>query len=258
MIMGFYVFGKFVSYYGLCISLGIICAFFISYWICKKFNLDFNDFLMVSGVISIFSIFGAKIFYFLVSLKSIDINSLTNIKYLSYLMNSGFVFYGGLIGGLISIPLIKKFLKINTKSYISIIITMVPLIHSFGRIGCYLVGCCHGIVYNSRFSKVYKNSLFAPNNLPLFPVQLVESFFNFLIFLILIFYLLKDKDRKGEKSLEIYLVLYSFLRFFLEFYRGDLIRGKIFLISTSQMVSLFIILIIIIKCLFYKRITSFL
>lgn len=249
--MGFYIFRLFVYYYGFFIALGIFLSFLVSFYICKKFCINFYDFLIFSSTISLFAIFGAKILYFLVSYKSIDFSKITDINYFSSLMRYGFVFYGGLIGGILGYFFIKRYFD---KYLFDIFVMIIPLVHSFGRLGCFFTGCCYGIRYNSKlFSKIYINSKIAPNNVSLFPVQLVESFLNFLLFLFLFFYILKffknNKINKKSYTLEIYLFFYSIFRFVLEFLRGDLVRGKIFYFSTSQFISIFLILFLFFKFL---------
>ena len=66
-----------------------------------------------------------------------------------------------------------------------------------------------------------------------FPVQLLEAGMNFIISAVL-FILMKKKKTKTGQLLGIY---YTIARFGLEFLRGDLIRGQIFGVSTSQIIS---------------------
>lgn len=251
--MGFYLFRIFVYYYGFFIALGILTSFFVSLYFCKKFFVNFYDFLIFSSTISLFAIFGSKILYFLVSYKYIDFSKITDINYLSNLMRYGFVFYGGLIGALFGYFFIKKYFYVDKKVF-DIFVMIIPLVHSFGRIGCFFTGCCYGIRYNNRlFSKIYTNSKFAPNNVALFPVQLVESFCNFLLFLFLFFYILKVfKNNKKSYSLEIYLFFYSIIRFILEHFRSDFVRGKILYFSTSGFISIVLIFFVIFKILIEK------
>lgn len=250
--MGIIVFDIFIPYYGLMIVLGLIFASTISFYLCQKKDLNIDDLIVVSSVISLGAIFGGKILYLLLNLKEIYYLNFSDLRTLNLIISSGFVFYGSLIGGLISILILKAFLKCNIKEYIKIIIVVIPLIHGFGRIGCYLVGCCYGIVYNSKNfpTRIYNNSMIAPNNIPLFPIQLIESICNFGIFIILFIYYLNSKRHKY--IIDIYLIVYSITRFILEFFRGDRERGVIFGISTSQMISIVIIFMVILNILIIR------
>lgn len=119
---------------------------------------------------------------------------------------------------------------------------------SIGRIGCFFNGDDYGILAsNLTHTAVPWWSVTFPNHtnpLPRVPVQLLESLGAFLIVL---FLYLKQKrkpfSQKGSLGL-LGICLYSFLRFFLEFLRGDE-RGSLFIefFSTSQTISLSLILV---------------
>jgi phosphatidylglycerol:prolipoprotein diacylglycerol transferase len=151
-------------------------------------------------------------------------------------LGGGFVFYGGLIGGLI-FTLIYSHKKRLSLSHFNFTIPILVFGHALGRIGCFLAGCCYGSVCELPWSVNLQGYL-------RHPVQLYESFFLFVLGYILLKRFLRDKP-----LIIFYLCNYSILRFFLEFFRGDEIRGLFGLISTSQIVSLFII----VCCVVFKR-----
>ena len=70
------------------------------------------------------------------------------------------------------------------------------------------------------------------------PVQLIESVCNLLIFL-LIFYLFQKRIME-KRLIFLYMLIYPVVRFTLEFFRGDEIRGFVFGLSTSQWISIFL------------------
>lgn len=74
-----------------------------------------------------------------------------------------------------------------------------------------------------------------PLNVALFAVQLAESILLCLLFLVCEIVLFKSK--KQFSVTVFYLYAYSIIRFFLEFFRGDDIRG-VAVLSTSQYISL--------------------
>ena len=106
------------------------------------------------------------------------------------------------------------------------------------RLGCFAAGCCHGISH--PFGIAFERSISAPNNIPLIPVQLFEAFANLLIFAALWIYTKKEKHWLYIAAL--YAFLYAFVRFLLEFLRGDAVRGTVFGFPTSQVISAVIIL----------------
>lgn len=111
----------------------------------------------------------------------------------------------------------------------------IPLFHVFGRVGCFLGGCCYGLP--SAWGFVYRYSPVAEaNGVSRFPVQLVEAAWNLVLFL-----LLARLQRRGrDRLLPLYLALYAPARFLLEFLRGDAYRGIFLGLSTSQWISLFL------------------
>lgn len=156
-------------------------------------------------------------------------------------MFSGFVFYGGLIGVLITLILFCKIYKYDFFSMVNVITPAIPFIHSIGRIGCFLGGCCYGIEYHGPFSIHFHENPFiaALDDVPRFPVQLLESAINMILFIVLFAY--GRKPRKPGSILGIYLIVYAIERFLLEFLRGDVERGVFFGVSTSQWVSLILL-----------------
>ena len=99
-------------------------------------------------------------------------------------------------------------------------------------------GCCYGIEYHGPFSIQFPYNEMIPelSEVSRFPVQLLEAGMNFIVSAVL-FILMKKKKTKTGQLLGIYLIYYTIARFCLEFLRGDLIRGQIFGISTSQIIS---------------------
>ena len=164
-------------------------------------------------------------------------------------ISDGFVVYGGIIGGILAGCLYCYIKKTDFWKYFDLVMPSVALAQGFGRIGCLLAGCCYGRETNSIFSITFQNSDFAPNHVALIPTQIYSSVLDFLHFGILL-YIARHKKKDGQVA-ACYLIFYSIGRFVLEFFRGDLIRGSVGMLSTSQFISLFIlvagILILVIR-----------
>ena len=235
--IGFYLIGHFIAYYGLMIVLGIFTSALIAYFQTKRFGLVMNDFLIICGFSGLFGIIGAKALYLVTSFQHINVSKLADLTYLSSLMSGGFVFLGGILGVLPALIFCKSKLHIPVPSYIQACIGCIPIGHMFGRIGCFLVGCCYGIPYSGQFSVTYTESLFAPCGAALFPVQLVEAVIELGLGILL---LLLSPKLKRYSGLFLYLMLYSLSRFSLEFLRYDEIRGGAAGLSTSQLLSIFL------------------
>ena len=138
-ILGFHI-----PSYGLMITLGVILANVFALYPLKKYKLIFDDFLILEAYTLLGAFIGAKLLYLIISYREIDWSRFLEPRYFNYIMSSGFVFYGGLIGGLLCFLFAGKFHHINSKPYITHLIYLIPWIHGFGRIGCFLAGCCYG------------------------------------------------------------------------------------------------------------------
>jgi len=129
------------------------------------------------------------------------------------------------------------------------------IVHGFGRIGCFLAGCCYGNPTNSWIGVTFTNPICAalPLNTPLHPTQLYEVALLIAIFAII--YLFRNKKQYDGQLFIIYAFLYAVGRFFIEFFRGDYDRGYLFngAISHSQFIALIIIIVIIFANLYMKR-----
>ena len=226
--------GPFTVYgYGLMIAIGILAAYVTAEYRAKKYGLDPDKifYLVIWAVVGGFA--GAKVLYFLTRLKDIMENPRVLLD-----LADGFVVYGGIIGGIFSAMAYCKIKKMPFLKYFDLVMPSVALAQGFGRIGCFLAGCCYGRETDSALGIVFHNSSYAPNDVKLLPTQLISSGLDFLLCAVLI---LLDRKKKGDGQIAgAYLVLYSIGRFILEFYRGDLIRGNVGALTTSQFIAIFV------------------
>ncbi len=225
--------GPFTVYgYGLMIAIGIIAAYLAGEYRAKKYGLEADHVFnyVIWCVVGGFS--GSKLLYFITNIKNI----VENPDIMSHLAD-GWVVYGGIIGGILSAMLYSRIKGLKFLAYFDMLIPSVALAQGFGRIGCFLAGCCYGKETDGFLGIVFYESKYAPNGIRLLPTQLISSGLDFLLFFALIWY---AKRKKGDGQIGgLYLILYSVGRFILEFYRGDLIRGSVGYLSTSQFISIF-------------------
>ena len=146
----------------------------------------------------------------------------------------GFVFYGGLFGGLLGAFLYTRRYGISFAKFCNTAIVSVPLIHAFGRLGCFCAGCCYGVPADPPLGLYFNNSPVAPHGVALFPVQLLEAGLNLLLFFVLA---LVFRKRRRLSPVPVYLTSYAVIRFVLEYFRYDAVRGIFFGLSTSQWIS---------------------
>ena len=160
------------------------------------------------------------------------------------LFGNGLVFYGGLFGALAALTLYVTHYGLNLNQFLDFFVPLFPLFHAFGRVGCFLNGCCYGFE-SEQFGISFESSASAPNGVPFFPIQLVCAALNLFLFLWLLRF--EARHHLEGKTLAAYLALYATGRFCIEFFRGDAIRGIFLGLSTSQWISLVILLILAIR-----------
>lgn len=154
-------------------------------------------------------------------------------------ISDGFVVYGAIIGGILAGCLYCYIKKTDFWKYFDLVMPSVALAQGFGRIGCLLAGCCYGHETNSIFSITFQNSDFAPNHVALIPTQIYSSVLDFLHFGT--FFILRSIKKRWTGGLPLSDLLSVSAGLSWNFFRGDLIRGSVGMLSTSQFISLFIL-----------------
>lgn len=162
-------------------------------------------------------------------------------------LRSGGVFYGGLLGAIITGYLLMKRYKLPWWKTADACAPGIALGNFFGRQGCFAAGCCWGkptnLPWGVKFSQLGHEVTGVPIDAHLHPTQLYESFAMLAVFLLLL-WLHKRRAFSGQVILA-YVLLYSVIRFAIEFVRDDP-RGDILGLtsltglSTSQLISLVI------------------
>ena len=233
------IFGKQVPTYGICFFAGLCIAVLAAVLLSKKRNILSYDVIYAAVIAGVSGLVGSKLLFVIVSLPTIIEQNIPLIN----VFKGGFVFYGGLIGGVIGLYIYVKGYKLSKGDFFDLFATAVPLGHAIGRVGCFLGGCCYGIEYSGPLHCVYTVNIGnTPTNIPLLPVQLIEAFLLLCLFGLLV--ILYNKRLKKGTQVAVYALAYSVIRFVLEFFRGDKERGEFFGISTSQIISVLIVILI--------------
>ena len=208
--------------YGFMIATGVLAAWIVTEYRAKKQNLDSEHVFSLVLWCLMGGLFFAKLLFWITEWKSIA----EDPGFFFDTLADGFVVYGGIIGGILAGWMYCRIKKAYFWKYFDLVMPSVALAQGFGRIGCFLAGCCYGRETDSIISVTFQNSDFA-------------SILDFLHFGILL-YIARRKKADGQVA-AFYLIFYSIGRFVLEFFRGDLIRGSVGSLSTSQFISLFIL-----------------
>lgn len=214
--------------YGMMIAVGILCCIALGVYRAKRYNLDPDAIMDIAlyGVIGGF--LGAKLLYVIVEFPTFLKDPM------SVLGSEGFVVYGGIITGVLVAILYCRKKKLVFLEYFDLAAPSISLAQGFGRIGCFLAGCCYGRETDSFLGVVFPEGCMAPAGVKLLPTQLLSSAGDFLITAILLWYY-KRNNKTGNVG-ALYMLLYGVGRFLIEFLRSD-DRGGIGMFSTSQWIS---------------------
>ncbi|SDO10167.1 prolipoprotein diacylglyceryl transferase [Acetanaerobacterium elongatum] len=218
--------------YGLMIGIGILCAFFVAEFRAKKRDMNTNIIYGLAFFALIFGFVGAKLLFALVNLPSVIKNPMLMLS------GAGFAVQGGIIGGVAAGILFCRIKHVEFLQYCDVLIPSVALAQGFGRIGCFLAGCCYGRETDSIFGIIFNNSPYAPNGVRLWPTQLMSAAGNFLIAAVLILY--AKKPRAAGRVSALYLVMFGGGRFIVEYFRSGY-SAMVGVFSAGQFISLFIL-----------------
>jgi phosphatidylglycerol:prolipoprotein diacylglycerol transferase len=131
----------------------------------------------------------------------------------------GLVFYGGLIGASLAGILFARHKKIPLWKLADVLAPSIPLGYVFGRIGCFLNGCCFGRSCDLPWAVTYPNNGSGAPTFPVHPSQLYDSLLSLVLYLFLA-WLYRRKKFDGQ-VFATYLLCYAVTRSIVESFRGD-------------------------------------
>lgn len=235
--------------YGVMIAIGFVVGIGLAARQARREGIPPDVVLDLAFWILIASMVGSRVLFIVVNMDQYIAQPIKLVKF----WQGGLVFYGGFLG---AVAAAVWYCTKNQISFLRIADVMVPSVaigHTFGRLGCFSAGCCHGLptgsdafgaIFTASGSVVARNGLL---NVPLHPTQLYEAAGELVIFSLLL--LMRRRKRFHGQLLITYLFLYAILRSVNEMFRGDYERGMLVrwdlfgdpkpeLLSTSQLISL--------------------
>jgi phosphatidylglycerol:prolipoprotein diacylglycerol transferase len=242
--------GKLYIYsYGLMIAIGIVVGLFLARRQAAREGINPDKIIDISFYALVAALIGSRLLFVLMNLGEYTDNPLDIFK----IWEGGVVFYGGLIPAVaIGIWYIKR-LNLPLWQVSDIFAPSVAIGHAFGRIGCFLAGCCYGKPSSLPWAVTFTDPRsLAEKGIPLHPTQLYSSLGLFAIFAFLVF-LRRKKAFHGELFWS-YTLAYSIFRFFIEFLRGDP-RGSCLggLLSSAQTIGIFVAGISVVMLLYLRK-----
>ena len=236
-----------LNMFGLCMALGFLAAWQMLVVLLRRTGQSFHQVEMLLTFVMLSAILGARVMYIVEHWTAEFAGRPSAIFRLDL---GGLVYYGGFIGALI--PYIvyavwhrKSFFEMGDVSA-----AVLPLGQAFGRLGCFMHGCCFGkhtdawlgVSFPQRAPAWWDQlnagliSEKASKSLPVIPTQLIESAATLALFALLFTLYPKHYKRRGLIS-GLYLIGYAVLRFGIEYLRGDP-RAAVGPFSISQAISI--------------------
>lgn len=222
-----------IYWYAIIIVFAIIIALLWCKLNSKRYNIEFEKVTDLALIVLPASIISARLYYVLFNIQYYIQQPLEILNF----RDGGLAIYGGIIGGIITCYILTKKYKINNWDFLDLIAPAVALAQSIGRWGNFI----NVEAYGTETNLPWKMGIIE-NGAEKFvhPTFLYESICTFLIFIILT--KLQNKRKfKGEITY-LYLIMYSFVRFFIEGLRIDSLM--LFNFRISQILSLAIFAVI--------------
>src|SRR5688572_30311457 len=240
----FRIFNFPINTYGVFLALAFLGAIMIAVRLGARDGLpreriyDLSLWMLLAGLI------GSKILMFFVE-PEYRANPLQLLS-LDFLRSGG-VFYGGLIGAVVAGYFLMRRYKLPWWKTADACAPGIAIGNFFGRQGCFAAGCCWGkpttLPWGVKFTERGHEITGVPIDAHLHPTQLYESFAMLLVFFFLLW--LHKRRRFSGQVILFYTLLYSIIRFVIEFVRDDP-RGDVFGLttltglSTSQIISIIV------------------
>jgi phosphatidylglycerol:prolipoprotein diacylglycerol transferase len=242
-----------LSSYGLCLALGFLVGVGVAVRRARRAGLDGAAVRDLSVLLVVVGVAGARLLFVATQLDVYAAACRAGVdgclRPLA-VWEGGLVWYGGVAAAL---PVAWGWARRRSLHPLRLADALVPAValgHAFGRLGCFLAGCCFGrpssLAWAVRFppASLAFQELAARGRLagaatatpPLHPVQLYEALVEFALFASLI--ALEPRKRWHGQLVCGWLVGYGLLRAALELVRGDPVRGFVWgPISTSQAIA---------------------
>ncbi len=221
--------------YGAMLALGILLGALLAARAASRAKMDVGAVVAAVGFCVGGALAGGSLLFVLVEWARTG-DPMTGIR------QPGLVFYGSPIGGFLGLWFGARQLEVPLGRLLDLTIPAIPLAHALGRIGCFLGGCCYGRAWGdpSLWAVRYTHEM-APGAHPSIwrhPTPLYEAFGLLILAFALAAWPL-EKVGRGVR-VGVYVLAYGVLRFGVEMFRGDAVRGVFFggTLSTSQLIAL--------------------
>ena len=238
--------------YGLILSLSIILATGVAYFLAKQDGRWHNhivDIGIYSGIAGIVVARLWDVFFFDWAYYS------HHLSEIFYVWQGGMAIQGGIVFGVGAGIIYARRHKIDILALADIVAPAIILGQAIGRCANLLNGDAFGAPTGSNFGIIYPETTLAYHTYgaqPLWPAEVWEGQIDFVIFALLLIFR-AFPHAKGQ-AFSLYIMLYSLARFGLEFLRGDY-ANPVFLSFTSAQTTSLVAFILALIFFIYCQIT---
>lgn len=206
-----------INTYGTIIAL----AFLLFLWLLDKHPLRKTvlvnvDIMQVGALGILLGIIGGRALFVLSNVSALD-------SWYDVIdpCSGGYSVLGTVLMIVICFPLYLRMSQIPVLPFFDVVAIHAPLLQGLSRFGCFFAGCCYGKPTVVPWAVIYRDiDTFAPCNLYLHPTQLYSAILLLLIFCFMYFYA-QHVFKKTGQLVSLYLLLISFERFVVDFWRDD-------------------------------------
>lgn len=215
------IFGVHIYFYGVILALAITVGTLLANYVGEKyFELKKDTVIDMAPYLIVLGIIGARLYYCILN-HDFYLRFPTEILAIRH---GGISIHGAILGGFCGLIWFAQKHKLSIAKLCDVSAIGLVLAQSIGRWGNFFNSEAFGSPTNLPW-KLYIALQYRPipyvNNDFFHPTFLYESILNFIIFAILLFLVKKDFHKKEGNLALIYLILYSFIRIFVEHFRID-------------------------------------
>lgn len=227
--------------YGLFLSLGIILAVAVAYFLAKQDGRWHKHVVDIGLYGAIAGLLGGRlwdVFFFDWHYYGHHLTEIFNV------WQGGMAIQGGILGGVLAGIIYAKRHQIDILQFADIVCPAIILGQAIGRIANFLNGDAFGTPTGASWGIVYPDTTLAHQvygSQPLWPAEVWEGQFDIIIFALLL--LFRSFPHPKGQAFSLYMIMYSILRFCLEFLRGDYANPIVWGLTSAQCTSAIIIFV---------------
>jgi phosphatidylglycerol:prolipoprotein diacylglycerol transferase len=206
--------------YGTILALALLLALYLIIKQAKKERIENEHAYNIVAYMALLGLIGARLIYLL-----INANEFSSFYDVLAMWKGGYSGIGAVLFSIMAVYLYSKAKKLNFFQIMDIIIPYAILVAVFGRVACFLRGCCHGLPTNLPWGILYEQGSIAGLSgfsVPVHPTQLYHMLANLFIFAILFFALRAKSGKKYKvhgKVFALFLILFPLQRILIDFLR---------------------------------------